>query len=65
MNAEEQLYEYLSRLSRVADELESIARGLVELAEQSEIRFADGYDTGFDEDDEPVDEDARPDEPTL
>lgn len=65
MSAEDQLHEYIARLSRVSDELESITRGLVELTEQSEIRFAEGYDAGFDEDDEPVEEDARPDKPTF
>ncbi len=65
MNAEEQLQEYLERLFRVANELESITSGLVELAEQAEIRFAEGYDAGFDEDDEPVEADARPDKPTM
>ncbi len=65
MDAHKQLDEYLDRLFRVADELESIARGLVELAEQVEIRFAEGHDEGYDDDDEPVDENSRPDKPTM
>ncbi len=65
MDAHEQLHEYIARLSRVADELDSITRGLVEFAEQSEFRFAPGYEEGFDEDDELLEDDARPDKPTY
>jgi len=65
MDPQEQLEEYIARLSRVADELESITRGLVEFAEQAEIRFAAGYDDGYDEEDELADDDTRPDKPTM
>ncbi|HEV2124595.1 MAG TPA: hypothetical protein VGW38_17720 [Chloroflexota bacterium] len=64
MDAHEQLHEYIARLSRVADELESITRGLAEFAEQTDIRFGAEYE-GFDEEDELDEDDIRPDKPTY
>lgn len=65
MDPHDQLHEYLARLSRIGDELESITRGLAEWAERAEIRFATDNEEGYDNDDEPFKDDIRPEKPTI
>ena len=65
MDPHDQLDAYIRRISGIADELELITRGLAEWAERAEIRFAANDGEGYDDDDEPVDDDARPDKPTY